>query len=251
MHMKQATPLLLSLSLLLGCAIAKQAPTPTKQTFTFDYTPKESSNPGSASMVLAFLKPYYAATFMQGGGELFKSFKDGLTNDIEELIIAKGFTLKGPYQGYDEMVFDDKKRIEMAIVIEISPQFTAVEGDWKQHTSILNMGSSPYSYSYEGKMSLVGKINVSGIEPLTNEKIWSKSVTIPNVENVPIVTSVRYSSRLTDNELMSDPAVYNAMGKALQSQYSGIMDKIAAHFNKEEFKTLQGQIKELKSKKGF
>ena len=228
-------------------------PVASKQTFTFDYTPKEGNKPGSASMVLAFMRPYYAASFTLYRNELFQSFGKGLASDIEELIIAKGFTLKGPYQGYDEMVFDDKKSTEMVISIEINPEFTAAEGEWTphQHLNLLSMAPSYNTYSYAGKVSLVGKINLSGVEPLTNEKIWSKSVSIPNVENIQIVTSGTYESPVNSQELMNDPSVYNAVGKALQAQYNGIMDKVSAHFSVEEFNTLKSQIKELKSKKGF
>jgi hypothetical protein len=45
--------------------------------------------------------------------------------------------------------------------------------------------------------------------------------------------------------------VYNAIGKALEEQYSGILSKCEAHLNPDEFATLKGQIKELKGKKGF
>jgi hypothetical protein len=219
-----------------------------KQTFTFDYTPKTTNPSGSAQMVLAFLKPYYAKSFVQGSDELFRSFQTALGSDIEELIIAKGFTMKGPYQSYDEMVFEDKKRVDMAVLIEISPEFVAAEGGWKEHVNILNRA---VTYTYNGTVSLVGKINLSGVEPLTNEKLWSKSVLIPNVEDIKIATTASYSYKLTSRELMKDPGVYNALGKALQAQYGGIMDKVAAHFNVEEFNSLKNQIRELKSKKGF
>lgn len=249
-NMKPSIFFLLSFFLFIGCFAPQPAMQPqTKQTFTFDYTPKESQKSGSANMVLAFVKPYYAKGFQEGTGELFKRFQTAIGNDIEELIIAKGFSLKGPYTGFDEMIFEDKKRTEMLIQIEIVPEFTAVEGSWKTHIMLLNPNTN--TYSYEGKASLVGKINLSGVEPLTNEKIWSKSVEIPNVENVPIATSERYTRTLNAYEIMSDPGVYNALGKALQMQYGNIMDKIAAHFSAEEFSTLKGQIKELKSKKGY
>jgi hypothetical protein len=238
-----------------GCSVSKQAATPavTKQTYTFDYTPKETAGSGSASMVLAFIKPGYASGFGYARNELFQRFKTGLTGDIEELIIGKGFSLKGPYEARDEMVFEDKKRIDMAMIIEIAPAFTGVNGEWKSkyHMNLLNASNSYYSYAYSGKVSLTGKINISGIEPLTGEKIWSKSVAIPNIENVAIATQKSYLSTLSDIELMNDPAVYNALGTALITQYAGIMDKISAHLNVEELVSLKSQIKELKSKKGF
>jgi len=235
--------------LLVGCFAPQQA-VKTKDTFTFDYTPKESSKLGSAKMVLAFVQPYYAAYFANtASSELFKRFQTALKNDVEELIISKGFSLKGPYQAFDEMVFDDKKVTEMLIEIEIAPEFTAHQGSWK--TSFTLMTTSRAYYHYSGMVSLVGKINISGVEPLTHEKLWSKSVLIPNVENIEIRTSGKYDHALNDIELINDPGVYNAVGKALMMQYTGIMNKIAAHFEVEELVSLKPQIKELKSKKGF
>ncbi len=231
---------------LAGCFTAK--PVASKETFTFDYIPKGGSQSGSANMLCAFVKPVYAPDFTSGSGELFRSFQAALGDDIEELIISKGFTMKGPYVGFDEMIFEDKKRTEVLIQIEIAPRFTAHEGGWRQ--SFPNFtGNAPYSYS--GKVSLVGKINLSGTEPLTNQKIWSKSVLIPNVEDILIQTTNKYDRVLTNFELINDPGVYNVLGKALMRQYTGIMEKIAAHFSVEEFQTLKGQIKELKSKKGY
>jgi hypothetical protein len=232
----------------VGCFAPKQA-TESKRTFTFEYAPKETNKAGAATMVLGMVRPFYAANFTSGSGELFKSFQTALANDIEEVIIAKGFTIKGPYVSHDEMIFEDKKRTDVLIQIEIAPRFTAQEGGWKSHFSLTTANRTVYSYA--GTVSLVGKINISGVEPLTNEKIWSKSVAIPNVENIQIETSSKYTRPLNDIELLNDPGVYNAVGKALMTQYAGIMDKITAHFNVEEFIGLKPQIKELKSKKGF
>lgn len=202
-------------------------------------------------MVLAFVSPspYYADDFTSRSGELFKSFQQALRSDIEELIVAKGFSLKGPYVSHDEMIFEDKKRADVLIQIEIAPRFTAQAGGWKTNISIL--GPAYNSYTYSGTASLVGKINLSGVEPLTNEKIWSKSVLIPNVENIQIETSAKYNRVLNNLELLNDPGVYNQVGKALMTQYAGIMDKIVSHFSKEEFNALKSQIQELKAKKGY
>ena len=225
----------------------------TKQTFSFDYTPKETNKSGAANMLLAFVNPYYATEFTSGSGELFRSFRNAMQGDIQEVIVAKGFSLKGPFQEFGEMIFDDKKRTDMVILIEIAPAFTAQEGGWaaKYHMNLLSTSSSYYTYTYSGTASLVGKINLTGMEPLTGEKIWTKSVSIPGVENISIKTTTEYTRQLSATELMQDPGVYNALGKALMVQYAGIMDKVTAYFSVDEFNSLKPQIKELKSKKGY
>lgn len=229
-----------------GCGGAKQA-TQTKETFTYDYSPKESNKAGSVGMLLGLVQPYYVKTFQVSGSELFTQFRDAIGNDIEELIIAKGFNLKGPYMDFDDMIFDDKKRSDIVIQIEMDPQFTAAEGKWKSQISLLGI----WSYSYSGKVSLTGKINLSGVEPLTNQKIWSKSVSIPSITNIPIQTSQKYDHVLLNDEIYKDPNVYNTVGRALSQQYAGIMNKISAQINAEEFLSMRPEIKELKAKKGY
>jgi len=236
--------------LFIGCfPPPQQTALITKRTFSFDYSLKETGKLGSANTSLALVRPFYAPAFTDGSGELFRTFRDAMASDVEELIIAKGFTLRGPYQSHDEMVFEDKKRTDILVQIEIAPQFTAFEGGWKTNVSIL--GAAYSTYSYNAKVSLVGKINLSGVEPLTNEKIWSKSVLIPPVENIVLQSSNRYSAPGSWESVRNDPGIYNALGAALQAQYSGIMEKVAAHFNVEEFSSLKSQIKELKAKKGY
>lgn len=243
--------------LFVSCGATKNVASPiieAKQTFTFDYASKEAAKLGSASMVLAFIKPDYVKDFSAASNELFIRFKNGLTGDVDELIISKGFSLKGPFDGIGEMIFEDKKRTDLAISIEISPAFASQVGSWttKYHANLLSLlGNSYYGYTYSGTTSLTGKVNINGIEPLTGERIWTKSVAIPNIENIPINTTKEYGRELTFTELLEDPGVYNALGKALQAQYNGIMDKVAAHFNVEELSSLKNQIKELKSKKAF
>jgi hypothetical protein len=245
--MKQSIYFLgLPVVLLFGCTTIKPVAA-SKQTITFEYSPKVSNKPGSVGMVQAFINPFYAPEFSSSGNELFKNFRTALGKDIEEVIITHGFTMKGPYSALDEMVFEDKKRTDIVIYIEIAPSFTAAEGGWKENYIPL-LGSS---YSYGGTVSLVGKINLSGVEPLTNEKIWSKSVSIPNIENISIQTSGKYERPLRGAEILQDAGVYNAVGNALKEQYTGILSKIEAHFSPEEFGALKNQIKELKSKKGY
>ncbi|HNP23445.1 MAG TPA: hypothetical protein PKM63_17380 [Panacibacter sp.] len=234
--------------LALGCSAPQQAQQ-SKETFTFDYAPKEATKPGSVDMLLAQVQPYYVTTFLAANNELFRNFREAIGKDIEELIVAKGFNLKGPYSSFDDMIFDDKKRTDIVIQIEMSPEFTAAQGAWKSHYNPLVSGN--YTYTYSGKVSLVGKINLSGVEPLTNQKIWSKSVLIPNIDNIIIQTTGKYDHPLNAYEVYQDPGIYNAVGTALGQQYAGIMNKIAAQINAEEFLSMKPEIKELKAKKGY
>lgn len=244
-------------SVMLGCSVQKSAPVVAKQTFTYDYKTSNTTKLGSAETVLSLIRPAYAASFEYKGIDVFENFRKNISNDVEELLIDKGFRLKGPFQSFDEMVFNDKKDADVAIEIEIDPDFTAAQGGWKVRISTMDklMPSStkfvaPW-YSYQGTVSLIGKINIVGKEPLSGEKLWIKSVEIPSIQNIAINTTSKLTTMELNDEFLNDPGVYNALGSALQQQYKGIMQKMDAHFDPQEFTSLKPQIKELKAKKGY
>jgi hypothetical protein len=160
----------------------------------------------------------------------------------------------GSKDSFDDMVFEDRKDADLAIEIEIVPEFSAREGGWQRHQGFsLNPAyQPPVYYSYDGTVSLIGKINLTGYEPLSREKIWVKSVPIPPITNINISTFNRRlpGTNLT-NEFYNDPNVYNAVGKALLEQYAGTFKKIDVQLDPREFETLKMQIRELKAKKGY
>lgn len=232
----------------LASSSPKEAQVPV-QTITFDYSVAAQNTPGSAGTLIGLVRPNYAAKFEYNGIDMFTRFRSSMAADVEELLIAKGFRLKGPYETQDEMLFNDKKEADILILIEVAPEFTNAHGSWNHQLKISS--SSPDYYKYSGTCSLVGKINLTGIEPLTGEKIWAKSVSIPTVDNISLKTQNAWNTNQWSNELMKDPGISNPMGAALQTVYKGVMDKMAAHFDPEEFRSLKPQIKELKAKKGY
>ncbi|WP_139367075.1 hypothetical protein [Sediminibacterium ginsengisoli] len=171
---------------------------------------------------------------------------------MEELLIDKGFRVKGPYDSFDDMVFDDRKDADIAIDVEIVPQFTARDGSWHSYTNKFSLQAPVTYYYYEGTVSLIGKINLIGYEPLSKEKIWVKSVPIPAITNINITTAnKKFTSTTVGNEFYNDPNVYNALGSALNEQYKEIFKKIDVLLDAREFEILKPQIKELKAKKGY
>lgn len=245
--------ILVVFAILFGASATQKAiVAPPKQTFTFDYKTPSTIKPGSANITISLVRPRYAEKFAYENMELFTRFRDAMDKDVEELLSDKGFHLRGPYQSYDEMVFEDKKDADIAIQIEIMPELTAGQGGWRAYTPFTLTGKAPTLYFFTGTVSLVGKINLTGFEPLSHEKLWIKSVDIPAITDINISTASKdFESPAFNAAFFADPNVYNALGNALQQQYKGIMTKIDAHFDPREFTSLKSQIKELKSKKGY
>lgn len=254
--MKQLLFFLLStviIELFTSCFSAK--PVITKQTFTYDYKTPRTMQPGVANVLVTLVRPQYATDFVRQYGEsdVFVNFRKFIGDDIEELLIDKGYRIKNTYPSFDNMTYDEKKDVDVAFEIEIVPTFTAAEGGWKRYTPFqFNTNGNPrYAYGYNGTVSLIGKINLIGIEPMSHEKIWLKSVSIPSITNIQINTTHHFSEPVVDVNFLNDPSVYNALGVALQQQYQGILQQIDTYLDPREFTDLKGQIKELKTKKVY
>jgi hypothetical protein len=211
-------------------------------------------------MSIALIMPSYAKEMGQTTGiELLDRFRKSMGTDVEELLIERGYTLKGPFDSADEMLFNDKKDADIAVYIEVRVESLSTSGGWTQSwgSVLLATNTSEVEEYYEGTLSLGGKIVFSGIEPLTGEKIWAKSLEIPKQSNIKVKTEHVYSGRasLTSEEinllLLKDPSVHNALVQPLQNIYQTSLSKIENYFEPEELRSLKPQIKELKAKKGF
>jgi hypothetical protein len=230
--------------LLIGSATQSKVP---KTAFSFSYTARQSAAPGSANTSIILIRPHYATNWAYSKSELFQNYGKSFAADLEALLIARGFTLSKSYDSYDEIIFSDKKEADIMLKIEIKPDFTASTGSWS-NTSFIN--SAP-AWKYKGVTNIIGKINLTGSEPLTGEKIWAYSLDIPEQDNIQLATLNSYNRQLTGIEMMEDVGFYNPVGSALQASYQGIMTKIENKLDPEEFKALKPQIKELKAKRGY
>lgn len=225
----------------------------TKQTFTYDYKTPHTEKLGSANVLISLIRPYYATDFVQRYGdesEIFSNFKKFIGDDIEELLIDKGYRIKSTHPTFEGMTYDEKKEVDVALIIEIVPSFTAEDGGWKEYHPLTWQYPNTTHYVYNASISLIGKINIYGIEPLSHEKIWIKSVDIPSIRNIHIKTGALDAPRI-DVNFFNDNSVYNTLGGALQQQYRLIMQQIDTYLDPREFTDLKGQIKELKTRKVY
>jgi len=237
------------------CSVGKKTATiPVRQTFTFDYKSPSSGKPNAAGIVVGLVKPKYAARFEYSGSDIFVNFRDAFENDLKELIIDKGFTIQNVYPEFANLTYQDKLRADIALDIEIDPRFSTPNGDgWKTYTpfQFSASGNVRHEYGFVGSVSLIGKINITGREPLSHETIWVKSIEIPTIGSVDISTYYRYNEPVFNANFYNDPNVYNSLGAALQKQYAAIFQQLDSYLDPREFTDLKPQIKELKSKKVY
>ena len=218
---------------LAGIAIAEANDTLTTVkcqeplTIVFDYATKNSVPPGSAGLTIGLINPGFNVTGISGT-KLSKTFSESLGKDLEEMLTAKGFKIQGPFASIDEMVYSEKQKCDFVMEVTAMPEIQAVgtyytSGDGK---------TKPIDYRYAGTGSLTGKINIVLYEPMSREKVWTKSVVIPPVENIKLDECKAWTAQVI---VLDDPNIYNEVGKALQNSYNNILTKIDSHITKEEW----------------
>ena len=96
---------------LAGCAVHVE-PEPPRAIITFDYSPLETT-PGSANLTFAVVGAEIVGGRRGTPIPLFKTFASNMTKDFAEILTARGFSVKGPFQNYDIMTYTDKEGTEV------------------------------------------------------------------------------------------------------------------------------------------
>ena len=148
---------------LVGCASVAVEPEPIRTTPTFDYTPPEAI-PGSAEVTFAVV-----GAQIETPVPLFRDFASNMTKDFGEILTARGFSVKGPFNEYDLMIFSDKEGSDLVLTAEV---------DFSYDTMQLN-------YSTIGRLNgtvvVKGHVNLVAYESVTKNRLWTKSVAITPV----------------------------------------------------------------------
>lgn len=223
-----------------------------EKVINYDFKPPETKN-DSVDISLILLNPKFAEVFEAQKQIMFTKFIDNMGDDFEEMLVAKGYSLRGPYDTYDEIVYSDKSETDLLLETEIKFDY-----EWgtdavlyKRH---VGYGGTITGYTYwiDGNLNLGGKINLVIKESLTQEKLWVKSIPLTVME-IPIQSERhRVSSQSEANIALANDVHYkNAIYEALDKQYQKALKTAWNHLDPRELEPLKKQVKELRKKKGY
>jgi hypothetical protein len=180
----------------------KKVPTPARTAqYEFNYEPTPQENPIEAT--LALISPIYAARDVncepqnEAMNLILDDYAKKLGLDVEETLLAKNYTLIGPFANIDEMVFGDKEKAALALQPTItltvncnadasSEEFFDVQygqftGETQEYQgSSYRVYQNYVVYKYSGTATVSASIVLPMVEPLSQEKIWQKSIDLPS-----------------------------------------------------------------------
>ncbi len=236
--------------LLLSCSGAKVATTPLVVP-DFDFSPSSPVATGSAGIKIGLIDPIYSGNFLYSNQPLFKQFRKNMGNDFQEILTARGYILKGPYETYDLMTYSDKNECDLGLDIEIDLNIVQTSGGWNRFplkSYAYGITSGNYS-TYDGTLNLSGKITISVIETFTRQKLLIKSVPVPQ-EAITVTAEAEYAYEATGVPL-GDPGVHNPIANSLASFYKTTMQRGWDMLAKEELEHVKNQVPEIREKAGF
>ena len=212
-----------------GCAPIE--PEPPRAILTFDYKPREAA-PGSADVVFAVV-----GVRIDTPVGLFRDFARNMANDFGEILTARGFSVKGPFQEYDLMTYSDKEGSDLVLSAEV------------EFTSDLTQLSYTTISRVKGPLTVSCHVNLVARESLTNNRLWTKSIAITPVR-VGVDSRRAYPNGASLHALLvQENQLYGALGRALEAQYTEIMNRIYGYLDPKEMATVKQAAQKLREQK--
>lgn len=253
----------------IGCATMPTSQQETSQqevakyVANFNYTPDSQGAPGSAGVTFGIGNVGYVPSNMPSGlwmlelvaikkasnGKLlwfffsqFDNLNKALEQDLPELLTAKGFSVRGPFDSYDLIPFQDKKAIDLYLIPKLELSFMVKD----EKGSIIHYSTGDVVDYSAGNVEVTGRIILELREIVTRELMWYKSIPLTKFE-FPYSTRAPYpiEKGFKFNLIMNDVA------KGIEQQYPNLMATVSKLIDPEEMRIIQKQAQELKSKKGY
>ncbi len=220
----------------------------------FDWTPPSTATTKSSDIAIILVRPIYEEKFKDSKAPIYQRFSKNMGSDFEEMLIAKGYTIRGPYDTYDEIVFSDKSETDLMLEVEIDFSSTWANNAFKKSADALSaaLGQTSYKYWLDGELLMGGKINLVIRESVTLEKLWIKSLKLSDKSIKVITNKVSASNDDTAfNQLVNSAGYLNPISTLLDEYYQQALTTAWNQLEPQELRALKKQVKELRSKKGY
>ena len=234
----------------LGCSTSKKVLTPLVVP-DFEFSPPNSTQNSNSSIVISLIEPMYTGNFAYAHESPFLQFRKNMSLDFQEILVGRGYKLKGPFEAYDLMTYSDKTECELGLEIQIDLNLMETSGGWKHVPS----SGNPYSFkkenysTYKSTLNLSGTISISIIETFTKQKLIVKSVPVPQ-ENIAVVAESTYEFGTTGFPL-NDPGVHNPLAVALSRLYKTTTQRGWDLLANEDLEHALKQVPEIRTNAGF
>ena len=234
-HILQFCTVALVCIMTVDCAVHVE-PEPPRAIITFDYLPPETM-PGSANLTFAVVGAEVVGGKRGTPIPLFKTFVSNMTKDFGEILTARGFSVKGPFQDYDIMTYSDKEGTDLILTaeVEFSSDTTQIRPS--------NIGR------LSGLIIVSCHVNLVAYESLTRNRLWTKSVAITPI-TVELISRNAYPRGASlATLLVNENKFHNDVGRALEGQYAEVLNRIYGYIEPESMTIVGEAARKLRNQK--
>jgi hypothetical protein len=259
--MKKVFAFVISAVMLGGCGSSKNttttAPPPLAQRIPakFDFSPPSRAQVGSTGITIAMVKPTYVGKNPEYFVNPFNEMATRMADDFDELLTAKGFTIKGPFGSRDEMVYEAKVNSSfiLEIGIELNPQYNRKYITISHSPSFAELmldknATTTYVYKMNGEVTLGGNLVIKAKSAQYGELLWTKSIALEPSSFIYTGQTVWKGVPSMTEELNKDNQVYNTLSSELEKLYLKALNLAWQQIDPAEMKTVAEQGKKADKK---
>lgn len=257
--MKRTNVLLFATMILLlsACGSTKSITSPTtvptlvqRVPAKFDFSPPSRAQTATTAITIAMVKPSYIGKNPEYFVNPFNEMAMLMASDFDELLTAKGFTIRGPFGSRDEMTYNDKVNTSfiLEIGIELNPQFNRKYVTVTRAPSfgqlLLDKNAPTITiYKMFGQATLGGNLVIKAKSAQYGELLWTKSLSLDAFSFDCPGQMIWDDVPQMNEELNKDNLVYNTLSRELEKLYTKALNLAWQQIDPAEMKTVAEQGK--------
>lgn len=251
-----ARPLPLTLGLMGALSLAcmkpaEPAPTPYVPSYAYEAPTSEAgrgisialvrpslSNEATASIAMQYAKMRVLPPADGGEAAPLRALRAATGRAMFDYFMASGFTTSGPFQDVNVMTFPEKKQADLLLTVEFG-----ILTDQPRPDIFQTSPGRVERVDSEGDCSVRGAISFVMWEPLSMQRMWSKTTEVP-----PSTFSCTFSA---DSAEAYDLMIFNAFNRTYESAFANTMRAVERYFSPEEVALVKAQAQELRERKVY
>jgi hypothetical protein len=244
-----------------GCVPPAATPTPPPRALNLSYTPPNAAQPSSAGVTLALVQPEWSQEDKTGNIE---ALPVAMKNDFMELLTARGYTTRGPFDSYQAMVYPDKNGSDLVLTpqLQLRWEFADVKpvvAGGRLGALVANAAAG-MPFVLTGTTTIRGRVNLVLTESVTNERMWSKSIAVEPVtvqwtgttqHTMARGATFNQSSAAVWEAVHNDPGFKAQVYPKLEAMYQAVLQKGWDYLDPREVAQVKAQASQVRKRKVY
>lgn len=176
-----------------------------------------------------------------------KSVACYLYDEINKILLSKGFTITDHFQSYNHMTFTQKRNTSALFYPEIV--INVEEKSQLERTRVLFIKSD----TIKGRMQIDASVNIVMLEPLSGEKIWVKSLPINDIDELVAYKPGLYGGAQLNGFFVPEDLkpIADIIDDLFEEISMNVVNATENYVEKYEFEFLDEDIRRLKGIKRY